>query len=215
MGQKTHPIGFRVGITKDWFSHWFGGKEYADLLQEDLKVRRYLRERLKDAMLSRIVIDRKADQCRITLYTARPGMVIGKKGANVDAVRNELKHLIKAKNVHLDVKEVERPDLDAVIVANNIARQIEERVSFRKAMKKAVANAMRMGAQGIKVACAGRLGGAEIARTEWYKQGRVPLHTLRADIDYARSTAFTISGTVGVKVWIFRGEVQKAKSEKE
>ena len=205
MGQKTHPIGFRLGITKDWFSRWFDDRKMADKLQEDITVKEYLKTRLRDGWISRIEIERTSKKLRIIIYTARPGIVIGKGGEQADSLKAEIGKLV-GRQPQIDVREVKFPELDAQLVAFNIARQIERRISYRRAMKRAVQNAMRLGAGGIRVQCAGRLGGAEIARKEWYREGRVPLHTLRADIDYATDTAVTTAGTVGVKVWIFKGE---------
>jgi small subunit ribosomal protein S3 len=201
MGQKTHPIGFRVGITKDWKSRWFVGKNFKDTLQEDIKTREYLRERLKDAWVSGIEIERTPDTMRVIVLTARPGMVIGRGGEEAKMLREELNHLL-GRDIYLDIKEVKVPEVDASLVAYSIARQIEKRVSQRRAMKRVLENAMRMGAKGVKVQCAGRLGGAEIARREWYLEGSVPLHTIDANIDYAQDTAITQSGTIGVKVWV-------------
>jgi len=206
LGQKTNPIGLRLGINKLWDSKWFATKNYAQWLEEDITIRRYIKKRLARAGVSKIEIERRGDKVRIHIHTARPGMVIGRKGAEVDFLSEELAHLT-GKNVQIDIKEVKRPELDAQLVAEHIAGQIEQRVSYRRAMKKAIASAMRMGAQGIKIKCSGRLGGAEMSRSEGYMDGRVPLHTLRANIDYARATAFTTYGTVGVKVWIYLGEL--------
>ena len=206
MGQKTHPIGVRLGIVKDWRSRWFANRDFASLLQEDLMLRRYITSRLQRASVAQIDIDRAPKRVTISIHTARPGIVIGRKGAEVDKLRDELKHLT-GKEIYININEIKRPELNAQLVADNISRQLEQRVSFRRAMKKAVASAVRMGAEGIKVVCGGRLGGAEMSRVEKSEPaGRVPLHTLRADIDYARSTAYTTSGTVGVKVWICHGE---------
>jgi len=205
VGQKTHPIGFRIGITKNWSSRWFSRKNYDKLLESDIKVRRYLMERLKDAMVSRIEIERKPKRIKIIVVSARPGIIIGKKGVEINKLREEVKHLINSE-VHLDVREVLFSELDAPLVAQSIAHQIERRVAYRKAMKRAIQNAMNLQAKGIKVQCAGRLSGAEIARREWYRVGSVPLHTLKANIDYAVATATTKSGTIGVKVWINRPE---------
>ncbi len=206
MGQKTNPIGLRLGINRLWDSKWFATKNYAHWLEEDITIRRYIKKRLARAGVSKIEIERRGDKVRIHIHTARPGMVIGRKGAEVDFLSEELAHLT-GKHVQIDIKEVKRPELDAQLVAEHIAGQIEQRVSYRRAMKKAIASAMRMGAQGIKIKCSGRLGGAEMSRSEGYMDGRVPLHTLRANIDYARATAFTTYGTVGVKVWIYLGEL--------
>lgn len=206
MGQKTHPHGFRLGIVKPWRSRWFAGKEFPALLKEDELVRTYLRTRLQHAAISDVHIDRKPGKVLVTVYTGRPGVVIGKRGAEVDKLRDELAQLT-GKEIGINVEEIKRPELDAQLVSDNVAHQLSQRISFRRAMKRAVQSAMRMGAQGIKIKCGGRLGGAEIARVEGYHEGRVPLHTLRADVDYATSTAKTTFGTIGVKVWIFKGEV--------
>lgn len=207
MGQKVHPVGFRLGIIKTWDSRWFAGKkELPQLIKEDFTLRKYIRNRLRHAAVSKIVIERTPNRATIDIYTARPGVVIGRRGVEVDRLKEELQYLT-GKEIVLNVHEVRRPELDALLVAENIARQLEGRVSFRRAMRKAIASAMRAGAQGIKIRCSGRLGGAEIARSHEEKEGRVPLHTLRADIDFARATAYTIYGTIGVKVWIFKGEV--------
>jgi len=206
LGQKTHPIGFRLGINRDWNSNWFDEKKFSDILAEDLMLRKYIRTRLQRAGVSRITIERTAQRITLTIHTARPGIVIGRKGQEVDKLKEELQR-ISNKEVHLNIQEIKRPELDAYLVAENIAHQLEQKISFRRAMKKAITAAMRMGAQGIRVLCSGRLGGAEMARKEQYKEGRIPLHTLRADIDFARATAKTTYGTIGVKVWIFRGEV--------
>ena len=207
MGQKTHPTGFRLGIVKDWRSRWFAGRDFAELLKEDLMLRRYIQSRLQRASVSQIEIERAPKRVTISVHTARPGIVIGRKGQEVDKLRDELKH-ITGKEIYINIQEIKRPELNEQMVADNIARQLEQRVSFRRAMKKAIASAMRMGADGIKIECSGRLGGAEMARIEKSEPaGRVPLQTLRADIDFATSTAFTTSGTVGVKVWVCHGEV--------
>jgi len=206
MGQKTHPIGFRLGIVKDWDSRWFAQRNYAELLKEDLLIKRYLKKRLYQAGISKITIERKGQKVTIGIRTARPGLVIGRKGEQVDKLSEEMKTLT-GKVVQLNIEEIKRADLDAQLVAEHIAKQLEQRVSFRRAMKKAIASSMRAGAQGIRVAASGRLGGAEMARYETYREGRVPLHTLRADIDFARATAMTPYGTCGVKVWMFHGEV--------
>ena len=207
MGQKTNPIGFRLGVSKPWRSKWFaGGKDFPALLKEDELLRKYLKARLAGAAISDIVIERKPGKVVVTIHTGRPGVVIGKKGQSVEELKNELQQLT-GKDVGVNVEEIKRPEIEAQLVADNIAAQLAQRISFRRAMKRAVQSAMRMGAGGIKVKCGGRLGGAEIARVEGYHEGRVPLHTLRADIDYATSTAKTTFGTIGVKVWIFKGEV--------
>ena len=205
MGQKTHPIGFRLGISKDWKSSWFSKKGYAGYLHEDLKVRRYIEMKLTDAMISDVLIKRVANRTTVTIFTARPGMVFGTRRQALDALREELKALI-GRDVQIMVEVVRVPELESKLVAQNVARQLEQRVAHRRAMKRAVTQAMRLGAPGIKVMVAGRLGGHEIARTEWYREGRVPLHTLKADIDYATDVAKTIAGTVGVKVWIYKGD---------
>jgi len=206
MGQKTNPIGLRLGINRTWDSRWFATKEYPHWLNEDIKIRKYLKKRLYKAGIAKIEIERSGGKAVINIFTARPGMVIGRKGAEVDMVRDELKHL-SGKEIQINIKDVKKPELNAQLVAEHIAMQLEQRVSFRRAMKKTIASAMRMGALGIKVKCSGRLGGAEMSRREGYHEGRVPLHTLRADIDYARATAHTTFGCVGVKVWIYKGEI--------
>ncbi len=206
MGQKTHPIGFRLGINRDWDSKWFDEKNFSNVLEEDLMLRKYIRTRLQRAAVSRIEIERTAQKITLTIHTARPGIVIGRKGQEVDKLKEELQRLTN-KEVHLNIQEIKRPELDAYLVAENIAHQLVQKISFRRAMKKAITSTMRMGAQGIRIICSGRLGGAEMARKEQYKEGRIPLHTLRADIDFARATAKTTYGTIGVKVWIFKGEV--------
>jgi small subunit ribosomal protein S3 len=212
LGQKTHPTGFRLGVIRDWESRWFTKRSYADLLEEDLMIRRYLRERLSRAAVSKIEIERAVKRVTVTIKTARPGVVIGRKGVEVDRLRDELKH-ITGKDVFINIEEVKTPEVDAELVAQSIARQLEQRVSYRRAMKRAVVSAMRMGAQGIKVSCAGRLAGAEIARREGYREGRVPLQTIRADVDYATALARTTYGCIGVKVWIFKGEVLSKRAE--
>ena len=207
MGQKIHPTGFRLAVSHDWASRWYAGhREFASKLAEDIKVREHLDKRLKNAAVSRVVIERPAKNARITIYSARPGVVIGKKGADIERLRQDLQKMTGGE-VHLNIVEVRKPEIDAKLVAENIAQQLERRVAFRRAMKRAVQSAMRLGAQGIRINCAGRLGGAEIARTEWYREGRVPLHTLRADVDYGVATAKTTYGTCGVKVWVFKGEI--------
>ena len=207
MGQKVNPIGLRLGVNRTWDSRWYAdGKEYGKLLLEDVAIRDFLHKRLSQAGISRIVIERPHRKCRIMIHTARPGVVIGKKGADIEKLRQALAKLTQSE-VHLNIVEIRKPEIDAKLVAENIAQQLERRVSFRRAMKRAVQSAMRLGAQGIRVNCGGRLGGAEIARMEWYREGRVPLHTLRADVDFGEATAFTAYGTCGVKVWIFKGEI--------
>jgi len=214
MGQKTNPIGFRLGVTKQWRSKWFASKDYPQLLKEDDLLRKYLRLRRfpgnASPAIADIIIDRKPGKVVVTLHTGRPGVVIGKKGEEVEKLKSELQQ-ITGKDVGINVEEIKRPEIEAQLVADNIAAQLAQRISFRRAMKRAVQSAMRMGAEGIKVKCGGRLGGAEIARVEGYREGRVPLHTLRADIDYATSTAKTTFGTIGVKVWIFKGEMVEGR----
>jgi small subunit ribosomal protein S3 len=204
--QKTNPIGFRLGVNKTWKSLWFDEKFFAKKLSEDLMLRQYIQNRLNNAGISQIEIKRTPKRITLTIHTARPGIVIGKKGTEVDKLKEELQRLT-SQEVQLNIHEIKRPELDAVLVADNVAKQIEGKVSFRRAMKRAITSTMRMGAEGVRIRCAGRLGGAEIARAEQYKEGRIPLHTLRADIDYARTTAMTAYGTIGVKVWICKGEL--------
>jgi small subunit ribosomal protein S3 len=206
MGHKVNPTGFRLGVNRTWDSRWFADDGYAALLHEDLKLRHYLYERLAQAGVARVVIERPAKKARITIHTARPGVVIGKKGADIEKLRQDIAKMTSSE-VHLNIVEIRKPELEARLVAENIAQQLERRVAFRRAMKRAVQSAMRLGAQGIRIQCGGRLGGAEIARVEWYREGRVPLHTLRADIDYGTATAKTTYGTCGVKVWVFKGEI--------
>jgi len=206
LGQKTNPVGLRLGIVKTWDSRWFAKKGYAELLREDIFIRKYITSRLQRAGISKVIIDRAPKKITVTIHTARPGIVIGRKGTEVDQLRDELQHITK-KEIHVNIQEVEKPEVDAQLVAEHVASQIEQRVSHRRAMKKAIASAMRAGAQGIKIMCKGRLSGAEMARVEQYMEGRVPLHTLRADVDYARGTARTTYGTTGVKVWVFHGEI--------
>ena len=206
MGQKVNPIGLRLGINRTWDSRWFASKDYASLLHQDLKLRAYLRKRLAQAGVSRVVIERPAKRARVTIYTARPGVVIGKKGQDIEKLRKDLSGMTGT-DVHLNIIEIRKPEIDANLVADNIAQQLSRRVAFRRAMKRAVQSAIRLGALGIRINCAGRLGGAEIARMEWYREGRVPLHTLRADIDYGEATAQTTYGACGVKVWVFKGEI--------
>ena len=209
MGQKVNPIGFRLGINRTWDSRWYANdREYGDLLHEDLRIRAYIHDKIGQAGISRVIIERPAKKARITIHTARPGVVIGKKGADIERLRKALAKMTESE-LHLNIVEIRKPEIDAKLVADNIAQQLERRVAFRRAMKRAVQSAMRLGAKGIRINCAGRLGGAEIARTEWYREGRVPLHTLRADIDYGETVATTAYGTCGVKVWIFTGEVME------
>ncbi len=210
MGQKVQPIGFRLGVVKDWTAKWYGNKQqYADFLTTDMKVRAFLEKRLKNAAISKIVIERPSQNMNITLYTARPGIVIGKKGEDIDKLRKELGKMVDMP-VQIGVEEIRKPEMDAKLVAENIAQQLEKRVMFRRAMKRSMQNTMRLGAEGIKIMISGRLNGAEIARTEWVRDGRVPLHTLRADIDYGTAEALTTYGIIGIKVWIFKGEVRDA-----
>ncbi len=208
MGQKTHPVGFRLGVIRTWNSRWYAEKSFADLLYEDMMIRRYLNKRLGHASLSNVGIERTVKEVTVNIFTARPGVVIGKKGEEVERIKGELQHLT-GKDIYINIREIKRPEVDAKLVADNIARQLEKRVAFRRAMKKAVSSAMRLGALGIKIQCGGRLGGAEIARVEKTRDGRIPLQTLRADIDYAQARAETTYGTIGVKVWIFKGEIIK------
>jgi small subunit ribosomal protein S3 len=207
LGQKTHPVGFRLGGIKTWDSRWYAKREYATLLKEDIFIRRYVKNRLFRAGISKIGIERAPKKVTITIHTARPGIVIGRKGAEVDQLRDEMQHLT-GKEIYINISEIQKAEIDSVLVGEHIAKQLEQRVSFRRAMKKAIASAMRMGAGGIRIVCSGRLGGAEMARTESYREGRVPLHTLRADIDYAVSVANTTFGTIGIKVWVFKNEVK-------
>lgn len=206
MGQKVNPIGLRVGINRTWDSRWFSDSGYATLLHEDLKLRRFLESKLPQAGISRVIVERPAKRARVTIHAARPGVIIGKKGADIERLRTALNRMTGG-DVHLNIVEIRKPEIDARLVAQNIAQQLERRVAFRRAMKRAVQSAMRLGAQGIRINAAGRLGGAEIARTEWYREGRVPLHTLRADVDYGEAEANTTYGICGIKVWVFKGEI--------
>lgn len=206
MGQKVNPIGFRLGINRTWDSRWYADSDYSKLLLEDLSIRKFLFDKLSQAGIGRIVIERPAKKARITIHTARPGVVIGKKGADIDKLRNDVSKMTVSE-VHLNIVEIRKPEIEAKLVAENISQQLVRRVAFRRAMKRAVQSAMRLGAEGIRINCGGRLGGAEIARTEWYREGRVPLHTLRADVDYGCASAQTAYGICGVKVWIFKGEI--------
>ena len=214
MGHKTHPKGFRVGVIDTWDSRWFANRDYALLLHEDVRVRKFLKKRLYHAGISKIEIERAANKAKVNIHTARPGIVIGKKGAEIEKLKAELNKLM-GKETYINIIEVRRPDIDAQLVAENVGLQLERRVAFRRAMKEAVARAMRMGAQGVRIQCSGRLGGAEIARREWYREGRVPLHTLRAEIGYGLAQAYTTYGVIGVKVWIFRGEVITRQEEEQ
>ena len=210
MGQKVNPLGIRLNITRTWDSIWYANKNYADFLIEDQKIRKFLKKRLQHASLSKIILERTGEKVRVKLFTARPGIVIGKKGSEIEALKKDLEQLINRKAV-IDIQEVRRPEADAQLVAENIAQQLVRRVAFRRAMKKAVNSALRFGVQGIKISCSGRLGGAEMSRCEWVREGRVPLHTLRADVDYALAEAKTTYGIIGIKVWIFKGEVLSGK----
>ena len=214
MGQKVQPTGFRLGITENWRSRWYADKDYAKTLGNDLEIRKFLNKRLERAALSHVEIDRAGDKVKVTIYTARPGIVIGKKGAEIDVLRHDLEQIagVGQGQVSVDVIEIKRPELDAVLVAQNVAEQLEGRVAFRRAMRRAVQSARKAGAKGIRIQCSGRLGGAEMGRREWYREGRVPLHTLRAVIDYGQANAHTTMGVCGVKVWIFHGEVQPGQS---
>jgi small subunit ribosomal protein S3 len=206
LGQKVNPVGFRLGVIRTWDSKWVSKKNFARWLHEDIRLRRYIQKELERAGISRVFIERAGDKAKITVHTARPGIVIGKKGAGVESLKKDLQKLV-ASEVFLNIREVRKAEVDAKLVAENIATQLQNRVAFRRAMKKAVSTSLKFGAKGIKVRCAGRLAGAEMARTEWYREGRVPLHTLRADIDYGTATARTTYGAIGVKVWIFKGEI--------
>lgn len=212
MGQKTNPVGYRLGFIKTWNSQWFDEKDFSKKLNEDLLIRRYIKRRMADGAVSKIEIERTAKKIVVTVHTARPGVVIGKKGAEVDLLKEELKKLLQKKDIQININEIKHPEVDSYLVAQNIARQLEGKVSFRRAMKRSITSAIRLGAEGIKIVCSGRLGGAEMARTESYKEGRIPLQTLRADIDYATFTAITTYGCIGVKVWIYNGEVIGRKS---
>ncbi len=206
MGQKVNPIGLRLGINRTWDSRWFADADYANNLHEDLKIREYLKKRLSLAGVSKVIVERPAKKARVSILSARPGVVIGKKGQDIDTLKKDLQK-ITGSEVNLNIVEIRKPEIDSQLVADSIAQQLERRVSFRRAMKRAVQSALRLGAEGIRINCSGRLGGAEIARTEWYREGRVPLHTLRADIDYATSTANTTFGACGIKVWIYKGDI--------
>jgi small subunit ribosomal protein S3 len=207
VGQKVNPVGFRIGVIRDWESKWYAGKDFGDLLIEDLRIREYLKQKLKDSAVSHIEIERAANRVNVTIQTAKPGMVIGKGGAEIEVIRNYIANLSNGKKIHINISEIKNAELDAILVAESIAQQLERRVSFRRAMKQAIQRSMRAGAKGIKTAVSGRLGGAEIARNEGYSEGTVPLHTLRADIDYGTAEAATTYGRIGVKVWIYRGVV--------
>ncbi len=214
MGQKTHPKIFRIGIIETWDSKWYADRDYAQLLHEDFKIKKFIKGRLFHAGISKIEIERATNKAKINVHTARPGIVIGKKGAEIEKLKEELSHLT-SREIYINIHEVRRPDLDGQLVAENVALQLQRRVAFRRAMKESVSRALRMGAQGIRVQCSGRLGGAEIARTNWYREGRVPLHTLRADVSYGLAESQTTYGVIGVKVWIFRGEVLTEEEEQQ
>ncbi len=214
MGQKTHPKGFRLGVIENWDSRWFAKRDYSSLLHEDIRLRNFIKKRLYHAGISKVEIERAANKAKINIYTARPGIVIGKKGAEIEKLKQELTRMT-GKEPYINIHEVRRPDLDAQLVAESVALQLERRVAFRRAMKESVARAMRMGSQGVRIQSGGRLGGAEIARREWYREGRVPLHTLRADVNYGTAEAKTTYGLIGVKVWIFRGEVLTREEEEQ
>ncbi|QPJ61757.1 MAG: 30S ribosomal protein S3 [Candidatus Nitronauta litoralis] len=213
MGQKVHPYGFRLGVNKPWRSNWYATKDYPDLLLEDIKLRKHLKKALSHAGVSNVEIERSANRIRINIHTARPGIIIGKKGLEVDRLKEELQRMIGGKQINLNIKEIRRAELDATLIAQNIALQLEKRISFRRAMKKSVVSSLRFGAKGIKIRCSGRLAGAEIARSEWYREGRVPLHTLRADIDYGTAEAATTYGIIGIKVWVYKGDIFKERQE--
>lgn len=214
MGQKVNPLGIRLNITRTWDSIWYADKDYSNYLIEDQKIRKFLKNRLSHASLSKIILERTGEKVRVKLFTARPGIVIGKKGSEIELLKKDLERLINRKAV-IDIQEVRRPEADAQLVAENIAQQLVRRVAFRRAMKKAVTSAQRFGVKGIKISCSGRLGGAEMSRCEWVREGRVPLHTLRADVDYALAEANTTYGIIGIKVWIFKGEVLKTNENQE
>jgi len=213
VGQKVHPYGFRLGINKPWKSNWFAKKDYPVLLMEDIAIREYIKKNLAHAGVANVEIERSASRIRINIHTSRPGIIIGKKGLEVDKLKEEIQKLVKGKPVNLNIKEIRRAELDATLIAQNIALQLLKRISFRRAMKKSVVSAQRFGAQGVKIRCSGRLGGAEIARSEWYREGRVPLHTLRADIDYGTAEANTTYGIIGIKAWVYKGDIFPGKKE--
>ncbi len=214
MGQKVHPYGFRLGINKPWKSNWYAKKDFAELLQEDISLREYIKKTLSHAGVANVEIERSANRIRVNIHTSRPGIIIGKKGLEVDRLKEELQGFIKGNQVNLNIKEIRRAELDATLIAQNIGLQLIKRISFRRAMKKSVVSALRFGAQGIKIRCSGRLGGAEIARSEWYREGRVPLHTLRADIDYGTAEAKTTYGIIGIKVWVYKGDILPGDNER-
>jgi len=213
MGQKTHPYGFRLGYNKTWRSRWYAEKDYAKLLHEDLRLRKGLKARLSHAGVAEIDVERTSNKIRVNIYSARPGIIIGRKGAEVDKLGAELRETY-GQDIHINIQEIQRPEIEAQLIAESIASQLVRRVTFRRAMRRAMENALRFGAQGIKIRCAGRLNGAEIARSEWYQEGRLPLHTLKADIEYGFAEAFTTYGTIGVKVWIYKGELHRSKAHR-
>jgi small subunit ribosomal protein S3 len=213
LGQKVHPYGFRLGFNKTWHSRWFAGKQFSEMLHRDLRLRENLKQRLAHAGVSEVDIERTANKMRINIYTSRPGIIIGRKGAEVDKLRDDIQKMVDGE-IYINIQEIQRPELDAKLVAENIAGQLQRRVAFRRAMKKAMESAFRFGAKGVKVRVSGRLNGAEIARSEWYQDGRLPLHTLKADIDYGEAVSKTTYGTIGVKVWVFKGEMAKARSRR-
>ena len=212
MGQKVHPIGFRLGVNKTWTANWYATKDYTDFVHEDIGIRKYIDKTLSHAGISRVDVERSASRLRVNIHTARPGIIIGKRGLEVDRLKEELQKIIPGRQINLNIKEIRRAETDASLLAQNIALQLEKRISFRRAMKKSVVSALRFGAQGLKVRCAGRLAGAEIARSEWYREGRVPLHTLRADIDYGTAEANTTYGIIGIKCWVYKGEILEGVS---
>ena len=214
MGQKVHPYGFRLGINKPWKSNWYAKKDFAELLQEDISLREYIKKTLSHAGVANVEIERSANRIRVNIHTSRPVIIIGKKGLEVDRLKEELQGFIKGNQVNLNIKEIRRAELDAALIAQNIGLQLIKRISFRRAMKKSVVSALRFGAKGIKIRCSGRLGGAEIARSEWYREGRVPLHTLRADIDYGTAEAKTTYGIIGIKVWVYKGDILPGDNER-
>lgn len=215
MGQKVHPYGFRLGINKPWKSNWYAKKDFAELLQEDISLREYIKKTLSHAGVANVEIERSANRIRVNIHTSRPGIIIGKKGLEVDRLKEELQGFVKGNQINLNIKEIRRAELDATLIAQNIELQLIKRISFRRAMKKSVVSALRFGAKGIKIRCSGRLGGAEIARSEWYREGRVPLHTLRADIDYGTAEAKTTYGIIGIKVWVYKGDILPGDNKRD
>lgn len=215
MGQKVHPYGFRLGINKPWKSNWYAKKDFAELLQEDISLREYIKKTLSHAGVANVEIERSANRIRVNIHTSRPGIIIGKKGLEVDRLKEELQGFVKGNQINLNIKEIRRAELDATLIAQNIGLQLIKRISFRRAMKKSVVSALRFGAKGIKIRCSGRLGGAEIARSEWYREGRVPLHTLRADIDYGTAEAKTTYGIIGIKVWVYKGDILPGDNKRD